>query len=120
MLGLEFFRVPGLAVGHIDLAGLGIVDDVRFQYGDLRHALLRRLDCGRQFVIAPGSFVRFGGEVGIVQQAMLRQIVQRLRHLLEIECLGPPCIPGPLARLELGLNIHQQIYLRRICAADIF
>ena len=50
-------------------------------------------------MIAPGGLVRFGGKVGIVQQAMLRQIVQRLRHLFESrgksynKWLGskPPC-----------------------------
>ena len=36
MLGFEFFRVPGLAVGHIDLAGLGVIDDMRFQHRKAR------------------------------------------------------------------------------------
>ena len=51
---------------------------------------------------------------------MLRQIVERLRHLFEIECLCPPCVPSALSGLELCLNIHQQIHLRRVCAVDFF
>ena len=43
----EFLGVTGLPVGHIGVAGLGIVDDMGPQDGDLRHAFLRCLDfCG--------------------------------------------------------------------------
>ena len=28
MLLPEFFRIPSLAIGHIDFAGLGVVDDM--------------------------------------------------------------------------------------------
>lgn len=43
----KFSRITRLAVGHIGLAGLGIVDDMSSQDGDLRHAFLRCLDFSR-------------------------------------------------------------------------
>lgn len=42
MLRKILFGVTGLAVARVNVAGLGVVDDVRFQHGDLRHARLRR------------------------------------------------------------------------------
>lgn len=40
----KFLGVTSLPIGHIGLAGLGIVDNVGSQDGDLRHAFLRYLD----------------------------------------------------------------------------
>ena len=43
----KFSGITGLAIGNIGLAGLGIIDDMGSQDGDLRHAFLRCLDfCG--------------------------------------------------------------------------
>jgi len=44
MLRKILFRVTGLAVARVNVTGLGVVDDMRFQHGDLRHARFRRLD----------------------------------------------------------------------------
>lgn len=50
MLREILFRVTGLAVARVNVAGLGVVDDMRFQHGDLRHARFRRLDLRGQRV----------------------------------------------------------------------
>ena len=91
-----------------------------FHHGDLTHALLRCLDFLRQLMVMVCSPGGFGGEIGVIQKAMFRQIVERLRHLFEVEGPGPPRITSTLPSLEFCLNIHQQIHLRRICMVDIF
>ena len=45
MLRKILFRVARLAVSGVNIAGLGVVDDVRFQHGDLRHAVSAALIC---------------------------------------------------------------------------
>ena len=55
---------------------------------------------------------------GILQQVMLREIIDGLRHLFQIKDLGPPHIPGTFSVLELCLDVNQQIDLRRICLLD--
>lgn len=52
-------------------------------------------------MIAPSDLVRFGSKAGIVQRSMFRQIIERLRHLIEIEGFAPlrisvPCPSGVL------------------------
>lgn len=42
----KFLGLTGLPIGHIGVAGLGIVDDVGLQDSDLRHAFLLCLDFG--------------------------------------------------------------------------
>ena len=42
---------------------------------------------------------------------MLGQIIHRLRHLFEIEHLGPAFVTDALSGAEVCLNIHQQIDL---------
>ena len=44
MLSVKFPGVSGLAVGHIGLAGFGVVDDVGAQHGDLGHEFLGGLN----------------------------------------------------------------------------
>ena len=67
MFGLELFGISGLAVGRIDLAGFGIIDDMGFQNSNLRHALFRRFDFFGQCVVAGGNLRCFCFEIGIVQ-----------------------------------------------------
>jgi len=55
---------------------------------------------------------------GILQQVMLREIIDGLRHLFQIKGLGPPHIPGTFSGLKLCLDVNQQIDLRRICLLD--
>ena len=45
-----FLGLPGLAIGSVDISGLSVIDDVRFQYGDLRHTALRCLYFRRQLL----------------------------------------------------------------------
>ena len=40
----KFSGITGLAIGNIGLAGLGIINDMGTQDGDLCHAFLRRLN----------------------------------------------------------------------------
>ena len=62
--------ITGLAVCHIDLTGLGIVDDMGTQDGDLRHAFLRRFDLRRKIIVmCRGSRSLF------FQNRILQQIV---------------------------------------------
>ena len=51
----------------------------------------------------------------ILQQVMLREIISGLRHLFQVENLGPPHIPGTFSGLELCLDVNQQIDFRRFC-----
>ena len=44
---------------------------------------------------------------------MFGQIVEGLSHLLEVEHLGPACIPGAFPGLEFCLDVYQQIDLGR-------
>ena len=88
MLGLELFGVTGLAVGHIHVAGFGVVDDVCFHYGDLCHALFPVLDFFGQVMIAGGGIRHLRFEISVVQQTMFREIVHGLSHLLQIENAG--------------------------------
>ena len=52
------------------------------------------------------SFVR---QCRIFQQAMIGEVIHRLRQLFQIERSCPTRIPGSFAFLQLCLNVHQQI-----------
>ena len=54
-------------------------------------------------------FIGFLAERSIVQQLPLRQEIQGGGHLLQIEALRPPRIPGSFALGKFGLDVHQQI-----------
>ena len=45
-----FLGIPGLAVGGVNISGLGIIDDARFQHGNLCHTALCCLYFCRQFL----------------------------------------------------------------------
>ena len=111
----EFLGVTGLSVGYIGLTGLGIVDDMGPQNCDLRHAFLCRLDPRRQFIVVGRGRRCFFLQYRIFQQVMLGEIIHGLRHLFQVKNLGPAHIPSAFSSLEFGLNIHQQIDLRRLC-----
>ena len=112
VLRTELRGVPGLAVGGVGIAGPGIVDNVGPQHGDLRHALLRRLDFLGQLAAPRRGRFRFFRQHCVIHQAVLVEIAQGLCHLFQVEFAGPPRITGTLASAELGLNVHQQIDLR--------
>lgn len=112
VLRTELWGVASLTVGGIGVAGLGVVDDVGSQHGDLRHTLLRRLDFLGQLVAPCRGCHRLFRQHLVIQKAMIVEIVQGLRHLFQVEFAGPPRISGPLTGAELGLNVHQQIDLR--------
>lgn len=108
MLREILFRVTGLAVARVNVAGLGVVGDVGFQHGDLRHARLRRLDLCRQrvelFRCSRGFFL----QLPVVQQSMLPEIIVGLRHLLDVEHLCPTLVTAALSRLQLRLDVDEQ------------
>ena len=54
-------------------------------------------------------FIGFLAERSIVQQLPLGQEIQGGGHLLQIEALRPPRIPGSFAFSKFGLDVHQQI-----------
>ena len=103
----EFSGITGLAVCHIGLTGLGIVDDMGTQDGDLRHAFLRRLDLHRQFVVVGGGRRRFFCQFRIIQQPMFGEKIYSLRHLFQVKNLGPAHIPSTFSSLQFCLNVHQ-------------
>ena len=95
----EFLGVTSFPVGHIGLAGLGIVGDMGTQYGNLRHALFRCLDLRRQFVVVGGGCRRFFCQLRIVQQLMFGKKIYSLRHLFQVKNLGPARIPSAFPSL---------------------
>ena len=103
----EFSGITGLAVCHIGLTGLGIVDDMGTQDSDLRHAFLRRLDLHRQFVVVGGGRRRFFCQFRIIQQPMFGEKIYSLRHLFQVKNLGPAHIPSTFSSLQFCLNVHQ-------------
>ena len=108
MLREILFRVTGLAVARVNVAGLGVVDDMRFQHGDLRHARLRRLDLRGQRVKLLRCSRGFFLQLPVVQQPMLPQIIVGLRHLLDVEYLCPALVAHALSRLQLRLDVDEQ------------
>lgn len=99
MLCKILFRVTGLAVARVNVAGLGVVDDMRFQHGDLRHARFRRLDLRGQRVKLLRRSGSFFFQFRVIQQPMLPQIIVGLRHLLDVEHLCPALVAHALSRL---------------------
>lgn len=82
-----------------------------FQDGHLCYVFFRRLDLPGEVVVPGRRRRRFLGQSAVLQEAVLGQIVHALRHLLEVEHLGPPLVAAAFSSLELGLNVHQQIDL---------
>lgn len=66
---------------------------------DLRHAFLCRLDLRRQLVVMGRGRSCFFLQYRIFQKVMLRKIIHRLRHLLEVKDLGPARISGTFSGL---------------------
>ena len=64
-----------------------------------------------QRVVAGRRLCRFGFQIGIIQQSVFGQVVEGLRHLFEVEHLGPAGISGTFSDLEFCLDVHQQIDL---------
>ena len=59
MLRKEFFRVSGLAVCDIYITGFSVIDDVRFQDGNLRKTFFGGLDTRRKIVVTRCGGSRF-------------------------------------------------------------
>ena len=95
----EFSGITRLAVGYIGFTGLGIVDDMGTQNSDLRHALFSRFDLRRQFVVVGGGCRRFFCQLPIIQQLMFGEKIYSLRHLFQVENLGPSRIPSAFPSL---------------------
>ena len=52
----------------------------------------------------------------ILQQIILRQIIQCFGHLLQVKYLRPPDISGSFSFLQFFLNIYQQINWLCLCS----
>ena len=111
MLREILFRVTRLAVARVNVAGLGVVDDMRFQHGDLRHARFRRLDLRGQRVKLLRRSRGFFLQLPVVQQSMLPEIIVGLRHLLDVEHLCPALVTAALSGLQLRLDVDEQCIL---------
>ena len=85
MLRQKIFGIPGLAVGHIDLAGFGIVDDMGPQNSDLGHSFFRSFDLRGQLIVTSSSRSSFVRQCRIFQQAMIGEAIHRLCQLFQIE-----------------------------------
>lgn len=55
MFSIEFFGVASLAVVSINITGFGVIDDMSFQYRNLRHTLFRNLDFRRKPIEVVGG-----------------------------------------------------------------
>ena len=100
--------MPGLFVGGVDLAGLGILDDMGLELGDLGHAPFQLLDAPRNLIKPHPCAVGQGRKLVIVGQAVVDQKVQGFGGLLQIENLCPPLIAFPFSGLHLGLDVNEQ------------
>ena len=90
----EFLGVTSFPVGYIGLAGLGIVDDMSSQDGDLRYAFLRRLDLRRQLVVVGAGRRCFFRQFRLLKQIVLGQKIHGLGHLLQVKHLRPAGVPS--------------------------
>ena len=104
----EFFTVPCLAVGHIDLPGLGVVDDVFFQCGDLLHPLFRRLDGVPQTIKLSDCPIRPRRQFVKAVYLVLLQKAHDLCHLFQVKEGRPPLVSGSLPLVQLRLNINEK------------
>lgn len=109
MLGFEPFGVSGLAVGNVGVTGLDVVNNLRPQHSDLRHAGFRRLDPVGYFVVSRGGGVGLCGQLGVVHEIVVLQISDGLRHLLQVELLGPIRVTSSFALSQLRLNVDQEL-----------
>ena len=75
------------------------------------HALFRFTNRDLQLVNPCNRRIRFRRQILNVHQIILRQIIERLRHLFEVKDLRPTLIPCAFSSLQLCLNIDQQIDL---------
>lgn len=105
----ELFLEAALAIGGVDLAGLGVVDDVCFEGGDLGHPALQGLDFGGGGVKGGGGLRRLLRQGPILGDAVLGEEVEGAGRLLEIVDGGPAGVPGPLALGQPRLDVDEQV-----------
>ena len=66
MLCKKFLGVPGLAIGNVGIAGLGVIDNMLPQHRNLGHAFFSRFDpCGKLIEVS-GRYRRFLRENGVI------------------------------------------------------
>ena len=106
--GKKLFRIARFPIGHINVTGLGVVDDMLLHDFDFCHPLLFDFYICRERPIPRSSSCCPFLQSAAIQQAVFFQIDQRLGKLLQIEVLCPPCITGTLTLLKFSLNIDQQ------------
>ena len=95
----NFFEYPAMRVRNINLPRLNVIDDVSFQRMEFCHALFRFTNRDLQLVNPCNHRIRFRRQILNVHQIILRQIIERLRHLFEVKDLRPTLIPLRLFQL---------------------
>lgn len=92
--------------GRVDLAGLGVVDDVGLEGGDLSHAALGGLDFGGGSVKGGGGRRRLFLQGPVLGKAVLVEEVEGAGRLFKIVDGGPAGVPAPLALSEPRLDVQ--------------
>ena len=105
----KFSAIARFAVGIVDRAGLGIVDDMRPQDGDFCHPFFSGLDGVAQLVILGGGSIHALPHLFDASNFLLLQENQRFGHFFQIIPLCPACIAVALTLGQFCLDIHQQL-----------
>ena len=100
-----FSGIPGLAISGVDISGFGIVDDVRFQNGDLCHAALCRLYFCRQFLRPAACSIRIIGQRIEIREIMLLDEQQRFSHGFQLHDFQLLVVGSAFAVADFGLNL---------------
>ena len=100
-----FLGIPGLAIGGVDISGLSVIDDVRFQYGDLCHTALRCLYFRRQLLRPAACGIRIIGQRIEICKVMLLDEQQRFGHAFRLHDFQLLVIGSAFAAADFGFNL---------------
>ena len=103
-----FPGIPSFAVSGVDISGLGIVDDVRFQHGDLRHAALCRLYFRRQFLRPGACGIRIIDQSIEICEVMLLDEQQCFSHAFQLYDFQLLVVCSAFAAADFGFNLRNQ------------
>lgn len=107
MLLIESLAVSTRPICGIDILGSGVVEYMFLECGDLGESRLGRLDRRGELIVTCGRIVGPLHERIVILDAVLLQIEQHLRHLLEVESFGPADVTGALALMNPLLDVDQ-------------
>lgn len=104
----EFARITRRLILVEDFARFGVGNNLPTQFGDLLNPRVNRLDAlvhrGELFTRSVGA----GAEFLTVFYAMLLQIQQGFRHLLDVENLRPAFIAAAFPVRKFGFDVYEQ------------